>query len=197
MTRRLVIAGAMMLALAAMGADAQTRPDFSGTWVLADTGVSVLCLGSFTATQGADTLSLDFAGGSAASGDTFAPPAPSGRRVTYNFNGTDKRETFPVAPRPANAQPTAWIATTAESVARAAWNGDELIVVTHHLIKVTWPSNTPPEFDRQQTFRDALSLDAKGQMVIDRIAVIDPLPGGTTRRLEVPTSGTCSYRKAR
>ena len=196
MTRGFVVAGTLTLALAAVHADAQTRPDFSGTWVLADAGVSIFCHGSFTATQSADTLSLDFAAGSAASGDTLSPPALSGRRLIYNLNGTDRRETFPVGPRPASAQPGAWIATTAESVSRAAWNGDQLIVVTHRLMKFTWPSNTPPEFDWQQTFRDALSLDANGQLVIDRIAVIDPLPGGTTRRLEVPTTGTCRYRKA-
>jgi hypothetical protein len=89
-----------------------------------------------------------------------------------------------------------WIATAVESVARAAWNGDQLIVVTHRTYRITWPSNVPPEFDRQNTFREVFSLGSDGRILVDRTAIIDPLPGGTTRRLETPTSWNCSYRRA-
>jgi hypothetical protein len=199
MTRGFVIGGVVTLVLAGMQPHARTPPNFSGTWVSAGPRGSSACRKSFTATQDAATLSLDFAGVSVSQRDNPSPPpAPSSRRVIYNFDGTDTREAFPpAAPRPSNAPPAAWIATTVASVARAAWNGDQLIIVTHRTTKITWPSQMPAEFDRQQTFREALSLDANGHMVVDRIAIVDPLPGGTTARLDVPTSWTCTYKKAR
>lgn len=172
--------------------------DFSGTWVLDPTGAGA-CRGSFTATQDAATLSLDSAGVAVSHQESASPPATtSGRRVIYNFNGTDTRQAFPTPqPRPPDATPTTWIATTVASVAHASWNGDQLIIVTHTTMRITWPSQMPDEFDRQHTFRDALSLDASGHLVIDRVAIIDPLPGGTTVRLNFPpTSRKCTYKKA-
>ena len=197
MTRGFVIAGAVTLVLAEMQPNAQTPPDFSGTWVLDPTGAGA-CRGSFTATQDAATLSLDSAGVSVSHQESASPPATtSARRVIYNFNGTDTREAFPPAPpRPPDAPPSEWIATAVASVARAAWNGDQLIIVTHRTMRMTWPSKMPAEFDRQWTFREALSLDANGHLVIDRVVIIDPLPEATPARLEFPTSWKCTYKKA-
>jgi hypothetical protein len=89
-----------------------------------------------------------------------------------------------------------WIATAVESVARAAWNGDQLVAVTHRTYRITWPSNVQPEFDRQNTSREVFSLGSDGRLFVDRTVIIDPLPGGTPMRLETPTSSKCSYRRA-
>src|SRR5687767_11008239 len=145
MTHEIALAGAMAIAIAGM-LPAPVLPDFSGTWALQDGGRPT-CRKSFAARQDADALRLDF-GDVAVSPGVFDPAAPSRRNVTYHFNGTDTRESFPAAPpRPANAKPTAWIATAVASVSRAAWNGNQLVVVTHRTMSITWPSRMADAFE--------------------------------------------------
>jgi hypothetical protein len=191
-TRRFVIAGAVALVLGQMQPSAQTRPDFGGTWVLT-TGAG-WCNKSLIATQDATTLTLD--SGEVPASTRDAVPRTASRLQAIRFDGADTRQAFPPAPpRPADATATTWIATTVASVARAAWNGDRLVVVTHYTMKMTWPSQMPGEFERENTFRETFALDADGRLVIEKVAVIDPLPGGTTARLDFPTSWTCTYKK--
>ena len=83
------------------------------------------------------------------------------------------------------------------SVTRAAWNGDRLVAVTHFAIKMIWPGNGPGEFDLENTFRRTFSLDASGRLVIEQIAILDPYPGGSPRRLELPDSRKCTYTRSR
>ena len=155
------------------------------------------CDKSVTATQNATTLSLDSADAAVPREDKASLPATTSRDRVINFDGTDTRESFPApAPRPSTASPGTWIGTAVSSVSRAEWNGDQLVVVTHRTMTFTWPINVPPEFERQITTREALSLNASGRLVIDRTVIVDPLPGGTSVRLDLPTSWTCTYRKA-
>ena len=194
MTRGFVIAGAVALVVGQSHAHAQTRPDFSGTWVLATPAGTGWCGKSITATQDAITLTLD-AGQDPASREDATPRAASRHRA-IRFDGADTRQGFPPArPRPDDAAATMWIATTVASVARAAWNGDRLVVVTHYTLKMTWPSQMPGEFERENTFKETFALDADGRLVIETVTVIDPLPRGTAARLDFPTSWTCTYNK--
>jgi hypothetical protein len=80
-------------------------------------------------------------------------------------------------------------------VARAAWNGDQFVVVTHHRMTMTWPSQLPGEFERETTIKEVYSFDQAGRLVIERRVFVDPLPGGSARRVDVPDSWTCVYTK--
>ena len=59
----------------------------------------------------------------------------------------------------------------------------------------TKPSMMRGEFEREQTIREALSLDASGHLVVDHTVIVDPFPGGSTKQLDVPLSWTCTYGK--
>jgi hypothetical protein len=87
-------------------------------------------------------------------------------------------------------------ATLVASVARAAWNGDQLVIVVHSTMQVTWPSQWPAEIDQEITTREAVSLDANGHLVVDRIVIVDPLPFRTPKRLDLPMSWKRIYKKA-
>ena len=174
------LATAVMVVLAQLQPDAQARPDFSGSWVLSE-GTGPACGKSMTVTQDASTLSLH----------------PDGA-VIYKFDGSDTIDTVtPAPPRPAGASPDAWFAHAVAGVSRAAWNGEQFVIVTHRTMRMTWPRMMPEPFDRQNTFKKTLSLNADGQMIIDTLAILDPLPGGTEKRLDFPTSWTCRYKKSR
>ena len=100
-------------------------PNLSGTWTL--TVKSGFCAGSLTILQ--DEASLRVQPGSDAGTDTF------------RFDGTDTHEVVsPAPPRSANVASTAFEGHKTKSVARAAWNGDQFIVVIHATMTMTWPS---------------------------------------------------------
>jgi hypothetical protein len=80
-------------------------------------------------------------------------------------------------------------------VARAVWNGDQFVVVTHHRMTMTWPSQLPGEFERETTSTEKYSLNEAGQLVVERRVLIDPLPAALPRRVDVPDSWTCVYAK--
>jgi hypothetical protein len=114
--------------------------------------------------------------------------------VTYYFDGRDTRDVYPPPP-PTESRGSSLMATAVSRVARAAWYGDQLVIVTHQTMTVFWPLQEPGEFERENTFRDALSLNGDGRLVIERVAIIDPFPGGVSVRLDIPSSGTCTYTK--
>jgi hypothetical protein len=92
--------------------------------------------------------------------------------------------------------PTAYYAHATVSVARAAWNGDQFVVVAHHRMTVTWPSILPGEFEREIARRDVYSFSGVGQLVVEGRVLVDPLPGGSDRRIDLPDSWTCVYANA-
>jgi len=115
----------------------------------------------------------------------------------YKFDGTDTREVLAPAPaRPATMPPTAYDAHKTRSVARVAWNGDRFVVITHTTMTITWPSEMSGEFEREITDKDTYSSNAEGQLIVERRIVVDPLPGGAQRRIDIPESWTCAYVRA-
>jgi len=180
--RGLVGAIGLAIVLVELHANAQTRPDFSGTWNPVELTSMSRCDGSITVTQDAATLRV-------------AWTTPSTRPDVYNFDGTETRQTFAGAPE-ASPRSGGWTANTVATVTRAAWNGDRLVAVTHMLVKMIWPGNGPGEFDLENTVQRTLSLDASGRLVIEHLWILDPYPGGSTTRLpELPNSWKCTYAK--
>lgn len=176
--------GAIGLAVVVeLHANAQTRPDFSGTWIPVETTSVTACNGSLTVTQDAATLRVVLT-------------AASARPDVYNFDGMESRQTF-AGTTVASPRPGSWTVNTVGSVTRAAWNGERLVTVTHVTSKMIWPGNGPGEFDLENTFRRTLSLDASGRLVLEHLAILDPYPGGSTRRLDLPDSWKCTYAKSR
>jgi hypothetical protein len=118
------------------------------------------------------------------------------REMTANhyFDGRDSREVYPPPP-PKESRSSSLMAAAVSRVARAAWYGDQLVIVTHQTMRVFWPLQEPGEFERENTFRDALSLNGDGRLVIEGVAIIDPFPGGVPARFDIPSSGTCAYTK--
>ena len=117
--------------------------------------------------------------------------------VTYKFDGSDTTQTSPPAPlRPADVSPTAWIGHATGRVSRAAWNGDQFVIVTHSTMRMTMPSMLPDAFDRLNTSREIFALNANGDLMIDVVSITDPLPGGTPSRMNLPWSWTCTYKRA-
>ena len=94
------------------------------------------------------------------------------------------------------APPTAYQGHKTRSVARAAWNGDQFVVVTHTTMTMTWPSQLPGEFERETTTRDSYSSNDRGQLIAEHRIVVDPLPGGAERRIDLPDSWTCTYTRS-
>ena len=199
MVRGFVIAGLLALLLSGPARALPQRPDFSGRWQLvSSTGLFAVCSRSLTVKQDAATLTMEYPVGSDSGRGRRQEPAPArDMRKTYKLDGSDTREVLSVTPpRLEDLAPGVMNETAVAGVTRAGWNGDQLIAVFHRTMKLTWAGHTPPEFERLWTYRDAISLDDQGQLLIDHLAIIDPLPGdGLPKRMELPTSWTCRYRK--
>jgi hypothetical protein len=181
MALRSLLAVVVAFVLVQSSSHGQARPNLSGTWTL--TAKPGICPGSLTLLQDESSLRVEAGGG-----------APA--RI-YRFDGTETREVLAPAPaRPVTMPPTAYDAHKTRSVARAAWNGNQFVVITHTTMTITWPSQMSGEFERETTGKDTYSSDAEGQLFVERRVVVDPLPGGTERRMEIPESWTCAYTKA-
>lgn len=169
MTRNLLVALAIACVALGVRPTAQARPDFSGRWALVDPSGFGAFGASFVATQDATTLSVQMTsidvsmtlGG----GATRVDGSPI-RRV-FSFNGEDNVVTYP---RPANIdamdQTRMMWSYIATSSSRAAWMGDQLVIVTHNKSKVRFPPDTPSDFDSEQTVRLALAFDSDGRRLI-------------------------------
>ena len=175
------LAVAVAFILVSSGSQANTRPDFSGTWMLAsDRG---FCPGSVVLQQDESSLRVQ------TGGDTS-------RALVYRFDGTDTGGAIESAPaRPADLPPTAYHGRTTRSIARAAWNGDRFVVVVHSTMTMTWPSQVPGEFDRETVSRATYFRDTAGRLIVEHRVIVDPLPGGAPRRIDVPDSWTCAYKR--
>lgn len=138
-----VTALALVMALGAAGAGAQTRPDFSGTWVLVPEqsrtgGAGNTSAEELTATQNAKTLTVVLA------------KTPSGvlpGTYVYNLDGSESR----------NANPGARGGPT-ELVSRATWEGSSLVISTNF----TLPGTTTTLVSRQ-----VLALGAGGTLNVE------------------------------
>lgn len=90
--------------------------------------------------------------------------SPSGPyKVVYKLDGSETTNTIPGRSA----------AATATSV--AAWDGNKLV------IKTNIPRGTPPQV-RTIRFREVLSIDAEGQLVIEQAASLDAAAPPETRR---------------
>ena len=144
---RLILLASLVLFQQAPISKPAARPDFSGTWVLDDSGtyssgpvIMAAMLGTrFRATQTAKTLTLDIE----AMGTKFV--------AVYNLDGSDSKIMSPVGP-----------ANELEAViSRATWEDDRLVIRT----KATEKENgvdVPIESVR------VMRLDAKGLLLLER-----------------------------
>jgi hypothetical protein len=181
MSLRRLLAVAVAFVLIQAYLHAQARPHLAGTWAL--TAKAGVCSASLTILQDESSLRVQVGDGA--------------RVITYSFDGTDTREVLAPAPaRPPNMPSTAYVGHKTSSVARAAWNGDRFVIVTHSTMTFTWPSQVSGEFERETTSEETYSSPAGGQLIVDHRVVVDPLPGGTARRIDVPDSWTCAYTRA-
>jgi hypothetical protein len=149
--------GLLLPVLAATLIAAQTRPDFSGEWVLSKerstqtrtglgvTSVSGLLGEKFSAKQDAKTLTLDIS------------LAALGRpiRAVYNLDGTESRNLNPGGP----GQPDEPI------VSIATWESDKLIIQTRGTALI---DGKPLETRR------VIWIDADGRLTIERASEGQP-----------------------
>ena len=122
-------------------------------------------------------------------------PGPPLRR-TYTFNGVETRETFPMPDRLASVDLTRmFFSYTAGRSSRAAWQGDQLVVVTHSLMRNNNPKHVPTGFDSEQTVRLSLSFDDTGLLIAEQIIIADP-DLDSPIRIEFPSVVKAVYKKA-
>jgi hypothetical protein len=182
------------VALSLLGRDVEAqdrRPDFSGTWVLEPyRGLGVGGLGhEVVLSQRDGTLVVESPEIRMRSRGGELSSEIGGRgRVTYTLNGEESvRRLAPPA-----ARPGVMSMTTVEQITRAAWTGDQLVIVEHNLSRGFGMDGQP--LTSRQTVRKALSLGADGTLVVDLLIVADPWP--RQQRQDPPTATRWVYRKA-
>jgi hypothetical protein len=157
---------------------AHARPDLTGTWTL--TSRNYGCDNPLTLVQ--DESSLRVRTGTAGV-------------LVYRFDGTDTRQDTAAPERSPDLTPGTWDMHRTRLVARAAWDGDRFVVVTHITMTTTWPSQQPGSFDRDWTYKDSYSLGDAGSLIVDRRVILDPMPGGSPRRIDLPDTWSCAYAR--
>src|SRR4051812_45901380 len=83
--RGFIVAIGLSVALVGVRATAQTRPDFSGSWIRVEQTSVPACNGSLTITQDGATMRV-------------AVTAQSAGQEIYHFDGTETRQTFDGTP---------------------------------------------------------------------------------------------------
>jgi hypothetical protein len=159
------------------------RPDLSGKWVFASsqpTGTHALG-DDFSIAQDATTLRIDSTEFHLSLSTTRAPSVtPLLVRTIYVLDGIEHPSQVIFDPPQTTASaPTAGLgtsSTTEESMSRATWTGRQLLIMTYNRIKITDPSRTPSVNVVRQTVRQALSMEANGTLVVEKLIVSDPLP---------------------
>ena len=150
MRRNVLMAGALALVLAVPAANAQDKPNFSGTWNrvtdpnAAPTGGRGGGRGGIgmtaTITQDAKTL-------------TITRTTQNGEvKTVYNLDGTDSKNTMTMGGNPV------------EQTSKAAWEGSKLVITTNYAMG-----------ENAITTKQEFTLDATGQLVV---SVTAPGRGG-------------------
>jgi hypothetical protein len=194
-----LIVGTIAFALVAAKphAQAQPHPDLSGKWEMVDPSGFHPLGKTFTATQNATTLSLDVARESSRVASGSPTPADASDHRTYRFNGGETTATYSAPASTLNADPTRvlWMYQEASS-SRAAWMGDELVIVTHYKNRVNFPSRAPSEFESETTSRLALALDRDGRLTVESMTIVDPDVDIQVRMDAVPLVVKAVYKRA-
>jgi hypothetical protein len=194
-----------LVALAAITAfaaplGARNPPDFSGAWVLVperSTPAGSAVLGSeFKAVQDAKTLSLDLASMHVVRGAQFFPPAPAAADqapTVYTLDGSDSVWRAPAAESPF-VRPGVTTMTALESIHRATWTGNQLVITTRNTYRLSSNWGLPVLVTLRQTVWKTLALLGDGTLGVDSLIVSDPLPGGPPQNEPVALSSV--YRRS-
>jgi hypothetical protein len=192
---------------------AQTRPNFLGKWTVVIEKSIPATLDrhgrEITIAQDGQMLTLTQFGFRSTGVATITPggvpsfSSPPTREefqysTTYDCDGTEHPTPqdalmTPVPPKPPTpSAAVVTIAMTVDSVYRAIWTRDQLVIVTRRTTTSTPSSGTP--ITNRSVSRKALSLDAEGLLVVDSITISEPTPNGPTQPAPVPLHSV--YRKA-
>ena len=202
MRRSVLVACAVTAVVTFTGLDAQSRPDFSGTWTLvSSTPIGSHAMGTeFKVVQNGSTLTIDLEG--------IAARYTSGRSVqtaypVRNIYALDGLEHPPQVVSDPPLMTTATLSAetmkvasvSSESTRRATWAGGQIVVMMHNTYKVTAPTRTPSEATIRQTVRQAFSLGPDGSLSVESLVVADPIPWGGDFEQPSPTPVRSVYRK--
>ena len=188
-TRKLTILVVVGIVVAHVPVTGQGRPSFAGVWTLiaertipADAiplGPQVRIEQTPAAlTIAAPVMHVDFG-----PGRSSVTPRDF-RSMVYELDGVQHARSLP------DAVPGSRVQT--ESVTyRATWTEDQLVIMTRDALRFTRDTRPPVVIER--VIRQALSLDATGNLVMDSLIVPDPLPDGT--RQDPPIPMRAIYRK--
>jgi hypothetical protein len=185
----------------------QARPNLSGRWIIEEPVRGVFSpLGSaVTIDQTRERLTLDVSAympaaesGNAARSTPDDPPT----RLVYNI-GDETRRQYPVPPHRTPGVvisgpigPEVFpVSDVLRRVSRTAWMGDQLLIVTHTIRRVTYPGRPPREFECEDTERLVLMLESANKLVLESQIWQDPTPYGSAGRESWPTTWTASYRR--
>jgi hypothetical protein len=193
MLRSTAVVAAFVVCSQSPGLPLPARPELSGRWKAEDQFKSISSpYGSlFTITQTAERLTLEIQETSAADhhidyklgGESRKDyPPPPHRTPGVVISGAVGPEAFPVS-------------DVLRVVSRTAWMGDQLVVMTHRLLRVTLPYGAQ-EYETEVTERIVLTLETKNRLVVEIQTWIDPPPYGSTGREPGDRTWVTVYNRA-
>jgi hypothetical protein len=201
-----VVAVVVACALGIVRAQSPRVPDLTGGWAL-ENGVTNGPYGpSFSAVQDASSLAIEYGTvtmrletGQGRSSSTMSPGQPMKMRFSLDGLDTAKGPDPAAIPDQSVAPPAPGMMTVrmVSTVSRAAWMGDQLVIVTRNISHLHRPLPAVTEVDMNQTVRHIFTLEASDRLKIDRLIAADPLPGGLPQRSEASGTWTTTYLRVK
>ena len=187
---KLAILAVVGLVVAHAPVTAQGRPSFAGLWTLVaerTTPAGAMPLGPkvrIEQTSSALTIVTPVMRMTLRTDGRSSVAAAEFRSMVYELDGAQHARPVPDAV-PGNPVQT-------ESVSyRATWTEDQLVIMTRDALRFAVDALPPMVMER--VIRQALSLDATGNLVMDSLIVADPLPRGPRQDAPIPVRAV--YRR--
>ncbi len=188
--RKLALLAVVGLVVGHQSVAAQGRPSFAGLWTLVaerTTPADAMPLGPqvrIEQTAAALTIVTPVMRLNLREGRSSSVTPGEFRSTVYELDGVQHARPVPDAVPGSNVQ-------TERVSYRATWTEDQLVIMTRDALRVT--GNAQPPVVMERVIRQALSLDANGNLVIDSLIVPDPLPSGARQDSPIPVRAV--YRR--
>lgn len=204
MRRMMTLAFIVVVGTAVAQIEAQSRPDFSGTWALItnDTGGTPVFGQTLKLVQDAKTLTVESTGYliNDSRGASESRTVPYTTVATHTLDGDEHPLTTTFTMQDGGtlaARAEALLSIPDTAVSKGLWTGRQLIVMTYRTFVMNRTTTPPTSFTRRQTVRESFQLNSDGTLAVDRLIVGEPLPWGRDldREQPAPMSVRSVYKK--
>ncbi|NQW04365.1 MAG: hypothetical protein HQ485_10095 [Acidobacteria bacterium] len=192
-----VMTFAAIFSLGSIGVWSEVQSDFSGRWLLVDSqpkGTAALGL-DVTIVQSGATIQMNrWTVGSSDSRTSDRAPEYD-VQIIYELNGVEHptRVRFEGTLPQVRSSPSVMSAATEESISKAAWVGQALVLMSYNKNRWTAGGRKPSSFTTRQTVRQVLSINSMGLLEVESLIVADPMP--RARSVTAPSQVTSTYRR--